>query len=193
MVCSSFVSAFIASALNLIMKFAVFFFPCLNVSIFHSASAAFVLLLNVILIFFMKLFQSWVLSSSSSSSSFYCAYISATPPLRQARITVILLSVSMTLLLLRNNLILLHQSSNFIWSLSNHPGSGTMFFGNPAWPFSWPVTSIGAGAGATDISVSVCLSFVLSSKVSICKDPSRSDNVSISSVHLELIVVLPDR
>jgi len=28
-----------------------------------------------------------------------------------------------------------------------------MFFGNPAWPFSWPITSIGAGAGATDISV----------------------------------------
>ena len=93
----------------------------------------------------------------------------------------------MTLLLLRNNLIPLHQSSNFIRSLSNHPGSSTMFFGNPAWP----VTSIGASAGAIDISVSICLLFVLSSEVSIYKDPSHSDNASILSVLLELVVVLP--
>ena len=104
---------------------------------------------------------------------------------------MILLSVSMTLLLLRNNLIPLHQSSNFVRSLSNHLGSSTMFFSNLAWPFSWPVTSI--GAGAADISVSVCSLLVLSSEVSICKDPSCSNNASISSVHLELVMVLPNR
>ena len=35
----------------------------------------------------------------------------------------------MTLLLLRNNWISLHQSSNFIQSPSSHPRSGTIFFG----------------------------------------------------------------
>ena len=65
-----------------------------------------------------------------------------------------------------------------------------MFFGNPACTFSWPVTAI--GAGATDISVSVRSSFIEAS-YAICKDPSRSDNASILSVHLELVVVLPDR
>ena len=41
---------------------------------------------------------------------------------------VILSSVATTLLLLRNSLIPLHQSMNFVLSLSNYPGSGTMFF-----------------------------------------------------------------
>ena len=68
-----------------------------------------------------------------------------------------------------------------------------MFFSNPAWPFSWPITSIGAGAGATDISVSVHLLLVLSSEALIYKDPSCSDNASILSVCLELVVVLPNR
>ena len=190
MACSSSISVFMASASNSIIKSAVFFFPCLKVSIFYSVLAVFVLLLNIILSSFTKSFQFWVPSSSSSSLSFYCAYIPTTPPLRWARITMILSSVSMILLLLRNNLILLHQSSNFVRSLSNHSGSSTMFFNNPAWLFSWPVTSIHAGAGAVNISISVYLSFVLSSEVSICKDPSRSNNALISSVCLELIVVL---
>ena len=105
---------------------------------------------------------------------------------------MILSSVSITLLFLRNNLIPFHQSSNFVQSLSNHLGSSTIFFGNPAWQFSWPVTfiSASASAGAVNISVSVCLLFVLSFEVSICKYPSRSDNALILSVHLELIVVL---
>ena len=115
------------------------------------------------------------------------------PPLSWASTAVILSLAATTLLLLRNKQIPLHQSSNFVRSLSNYPRSGTMFFGNPAWPFSWPITSIGAGAGATNISVSVCLSLVLSSEISICKDPSHSNNVSILSVCLELIVVFPDR
>ena len=82
MACSSSVSAFMANTLNLIMKSTIFFFPCLNVSIFHLASAAFVLLLNVVFISFTKSSQSWVPSSSSSSSSFHCVYIPTIPPLR---------------------------------------------------------------------------------------------------------------
>ena len=50
MVCKSSMSAFIANTLNSIIKSAVFFFPYLKVSIFHSAFAAFVLSLNMVLI-----------------------------------------------------------------------------------------------------------------------------------------------
>ena len=146
------VSAFMASVLNSIIKSAMFFFPCLKVSVFHLASATFVLSLNVVLISLMKFSWSYVPISSSSSSSFLCAYMPATPPLRCAKIAVILLPVSMTLLLLRNSLIPLHQSLNFVQSPSNHPGSGTMLFGISACMFSLLTT----GAGAVDISVSVC-------------------------------------
>ena len=75
---SSSVSAFMANALNSIMKSAVFFFPYLKDSIFHSVSAAFVLSLNVVLISLMKSFQSWIPSfSSSSSRCVYAHYISS--------------------------------------------------------------------------------------------------------------------
>ena len=110
-------------------------------------------------------------------------YIPTTPSLRRARIAVILSSVSLTLLLLRNNLISLHQFSNFIWSLSNYPGSGTMLLGIPADLFT-----AGVVTGAVDISVSVRLSLVEASLL-ICKDPSHSDSASISLVLLELILV----
>ena len=82
MVCSSSVSAFVANALNSIIKSTVFFFSCLKVLIFYSAFAVFVLSLNIVLISLMKSSQSWVLSSSSSSSSFLYVYIPTTPPLR---------------------------------------------------------------------------------------------------------------
>ena len=179
-------SAFMANASNSIMKSAVFLLPCLKVLIFHSASAALDLLLNVVLNSFTNSFQSWVSLSSSNSSSFFCAYISATPPLRQARIAVILSSVPVTLLLLRNSLIPLHQSSNFDWSPSNHPGSGTILFGDPACTFS--LAAAAAVVGATDISVSVrsCSSVEVSSL--ICKDPSCSDNASISLALLEPVL-----
>ena len=71
MACSLSVSAFMASASNSMIKSAVFCFPCLNVSIFHSMSAALVLSLNVVLISFTKSSQSWVPNSSSSLSSFF--------------------------------------------------------------------------------------------------------------------------
>ena len=108
---------------------------------------------------------------------------SATPPLRHARITVILLLVSMTLLLLKNSLIPLHQSSNFVQSPSNHPGSGTILFGIIACALLFTVT----GASTSDIFMSICL---YSSKALflIHKDPSHSDNTSILSVLLELVL-----
>jgi len=57
-----------------------------------------------------------------------------------------------------------------------------MLLGIPANLFTASVA-----AGAVDISVSICLLFEASSL--ICKDPSHSDNVSISFVLLELILV----
>ena len=97
---------------------------------------------------------------------------------------MILSLVSMTLLLLRNNHISLHQSSNFVLSPLNHPGSGTIFLDIVACL----LFIVGAGAGAVDISVSDCL---YSSKAlfMICKDPSLSDNASILSILLELVLV----
>ena len=122
----------------------------------------------------------------SSLSSFRCTYIPITPFLREARIAVILLLVSIILLLLRNSLIPLHQSSNFIWSLLNHPESSTMFFGISACTFLLFITA--TGADATDISsVVVCLYLLEASSV-ICKDPSCSNNVSILFVLLKLVL-----
>ena len=99
---------------------------------------------------------------------------------------MILSSVSMTLLLLRNNQISLHQSSNFVLSPSKHPGSKIIFSSITAYPFSFVIT----GAGTIDISLSD--HSYISSKASfvIYKDPSLFDNASILSVCLELILVL---
>jgi len=70
----------------------------------------------------------------------------------------------------------------------NHPGSRTILFGITACLLSFVVA--GAGAGAADISLSDH-SYVSSEALFvICKDPSLSDSTSISSVHLELILVL---
>ena len=100
---------------------------------------------------------------------------------------MILLSVSITLLLLRNNLILLYQSSNFDQSPSNHPGSGTMFFSNPTCTLFTAVS----GAGAIDMSSIVVCSYLSEASSVICKDPNRSDNTSISFVLLKFVLVLP--
>ena len=99
---------------------------------------------------------------------------------------MILSSVPLTLLLLRNNLIPLHQSSNFDRSLSNHPESGTIFFGNPAWTFL--LTAAAVVASTTDISVSVGSYSSVEVISLICKDPSHSDNASILFVLLELVL-----
>ena len=157
MVYSSSVSVFITNMSNSIIKSAVFFFPCLKDSIFYLASATFIMSLNIVLISLIKSSQFWVLSSSSSSSSFFYVYMPVISPLRQARIVVILSSVSMTLLLLRNNHIPLHQSLNFVWSLSNHPRSSTIFFSISVYIFLLLVAGTGASAGAVNISMSILL------------------------------------
>jgi len=58
-----------------------------------------------------------------------------------------------------------------------------MLLGIPANSFTTSVA-----AGVVDISVSICLLFVEASLL-ICKDPSHSDNASISFVLLELVLV----
>ena len=98
---------------------------------------------------------------------------------------MILLSVSMTLLLLRNNQIPLHQSSNFVLFLSNHPESGTIFFSMVAY-----VLFIVAGTGATDILLSDHSLVSSETLFMICKNPSLSDSASILSICLELVLVL---
>ena len=50
------------------------------------------------------------------------------------------------------------------------------------------LTAAAVVAGATDISVSVCLYSSVEASLLICKDPSRSDNASISFVLLELVL-----
>ena len=57
---------------------------------------------------------------------------------------IILLSITITLLLLGNNHISLHQSSNFIWSPSNYPRSRTMLFGITICTVSLYTASVGA-------------------------------------------------
>ena len=96
---------------------------------------------------------------------------------------MILSFIPVTLLLLRNNLIPLHQSSNFVRSPSNYPGSGTMLLGIPTDLFT-----VGVVTGAVNISVSICLLFIEAFSL-ICKDPSCSNNALILFVLLELVLV----
>ena len=103
------------------------------------------------------------------------------PPLSWASTVVILSSIATTLLLLRNNPILLHQSSNFVLSPLNYPGSGTILFGVIVCMFSLYT----AGTGAINISsvsgiASSVLLFDMLSSV-ILSDPSISSNASIAS------------
>jgi len=104
--------------------------------------------------------------------------------LRHARITVILLLVSMTLLLLRNNCIFLHQSPNFVQFPLNYLGSRTILFGVTACTLSFIVT----GAGATNICLSDYLFISLEASFVIFKNPSLSNNALILSVLCELVL-----
>jgi len=108
--------------------------------------------------------------------------MSATPPLRYVRIAVILLLVSIILLFLRNNLIPLYQSSNFIWSLSNYLGSRTILLGIIACMFLF------TSAGATDISLSDHLYIPFEASFVIFKDPNLSDNISILFTLCKLVL-----
>jgi len=99
---------------------------------------------------------------------------------------MILLSVSITLLLLRNSQIPLHQSLNFVLFPLNHPGSGTIFLGITACLLVFVVT------GTNVIDIALSNHSIVLSKVSfvICKDSSRSDSTSMLSILLELVLVL---
>ena len=63
-----------------------------------------------------------------------------------------------------------------------------MLFDITACIFLFASAGAGAGAGAADISISVFL-YLLEAFSMICKDPSCSDNASISFVLLELVLV----
>ena len=69
--CMLSVSTFIANALNLIMKSAMCFLPCQIVLIFHSTSAALLLLLTAVLISLTNSSQFWVSSMSFNLSIFF--------------------------------------------------------------------------------------------------------------------------
>jgi len=109
-----------------------------------------------------------------------------TLPLRQTRIMVILLSVSIIFLLLRNNLISFHQFSNFILFLLNHLRSGIMFLGT----LSCLLFSC-IGTGTVDI---LSIYSVVLSKTSsvIYKNLSLSDNTSISFSQCWLVLLFVD-
>ena len=138
------VSVFMANTLNSIIRSMMCLFFCLNVSIFHSASTTLLLLLYAVLTFLMKLFQFWTSSSSSIWLIFFYVQIHAILSLSWSNTMVILSSVAITLLLLRNNQILFHQSSNFVWSLSNYFRFKTMLFGITAYAILLYTTNIGA-------------------------------------------------
>ena len=88
---------------------------------------------------------------------------------------MILLSVSITLLLLKNNQISLHQSLNFVLSPLNHPEPGTILFGMTVYLFC-----VITNAGATDI-LSIVSIYIISVKASssvILNDPSHFNSTS---------------
>ena len=99
---------------------------------------------------------------------------------------MILSLVSKTLLLLRNNCISLHQSSNFVQSLSNHPGSEIILLGITACTLLFVI----AGAISIDISLSIHSFVLLEVLFMICNDSSLSNNVSILFILYKLILFL---
>ena len=101
------------------------------------------------------------------------------PPLSWANTAVILLSVATTLLLLRNNHIPLHQSSNFVQSLSNHPGSGTILFSMLACAFSLYTAGVVNISSVSSVAGSVLLFDMLS--LVILSNPNISSSASIVS------------
>ena len=178
------VSAFMANASNLIMNLAICFLLYLNGSIFHSVSAILLLSLNIILISLTNFSQSQIFSSSFIQSNFFQAQIPIIPPLRQIRIAVILLSIVVTLLLLRNNCILLYQSLNFVQSLLNYSRSKTILLDMTI------CLLYTTEAGAIDImsTISIVLSEV--SSLIIFNDSNYSNNISYCFLNIDLFCCL---
>ena len=88
---------------------------------------------------------------------------------------VILLFIVVTLLLLRNNHTPLHQSLNFVQSLSNYPRSGTILLSTTT------CLLYTAGTGAVDIAFIVSVSIITSEAYSfvILNDSNHSNNILI--------------
>ena len=101
-----------------------------------------------------------------------------TPPLRQARITAIPLSVSKILLLLRN---IVYPSTSLQISFCPHQ---TILFGITTCMLSF----VNAGASATDISSSNCLFVPLEASFVIFRDLSLSDSASVLFVLYEIVL-----
>ena len=114
---------------------------------------------------------------------FFCTYIPVMLLLSQVNTAVILSLVAVILLLLRNNQIFLHQSSNFILSPSNYLRSGTILLDITA--YSIVLYTIGTGVVKISSISSITGSIVLFSSevysLVILNDPSTSDSISILS------------
>jgi len=100
-----------------------------------------------------------------------------------------LLSVAVTLSLLRNKWIPFYQALNFIWSLSNYPGSGTMLFNITIYTIS---TSTSANTVNISSSVSNSVVLFLSEAYSsvILNNLSIYSNISIVMVCLDTNIFL---
>ena len=168
------VLAFIANTLNSIMKSTICFFPYLNVLILYLESAALLLSLNAVLISLTKLSQSQMLFFSSTWLIFFYAQIFDMPFLSWASTAVILSSIAITLLLLRNNQISLHQPSNFIWSPLNHPRSRTILFSITTYAILLYTASIDAINISSDNTSSVVLFLSEAYSLVILNNPNIS-------------------
>ena len=96
-------------------------------------------------------------------------------PLSQASTTVILSSVAVTLLLLRNKWIPLHQSSNFIQSPLNHPRSKTIVLSITVCSNAISAVNISSISGVASSVLFEVYSLV------ILNNPSTSNSASILS------------
>ena len=94
---------------------------------------------------------------------------------------VILLSITTTLLLLRNNQIPLHQSLNFVLSPSNHPRSRIMLFGVIVCIFSLYLASTSAVNISSVSSVASLVLLFDTLSLVILSNSNISSNASIVS------------
>ena len=104
------------------------------------------------------------------------------PSLNQTNIAVILSSVVITLLLLRNRQISLYQFSNFILFLSNYLRSRTILFSITACAVLWYFAgAINISSDVSDVASSVVLFLFNMYSLVILNDLSISSSTSISS------------
>ena len=108
--------------------------------------------------------------------------LSAILSLSWSNTVVILSSIAMTLLFLRNNQIPLHQSSNFVQLPSNHPRYETMLFDITSCAISLYTTSVGTANISFNNAGSVFLFLFETYSLVIFNNPNIFFNVSISVI-----------